>query len=69
MVCFGVDMSVRYEMQIRTKSDPKQKWHSFDNKKTIKELDCYNSYEKHSLYDARIIKITTTKETIIRSDL
>ena len=57
-------MTVRYEMQIRTKSDPKQKWRYFDDKKTIDELDCYGLYEKHSKYDARIIKITTTKETV-----
>lgn len=57
-------MSIRYEMQIRTKSDPKQKWVHFDDKKTIDELSCYEMYEKHSRYDARIIKITTSKEVV-----
>lgn len=60
-------MSVRYEMQIRVKSSPKQKWVYFDDKKTIDELDCYDMYEKHSKYDARIIEITTSKEVIKES--
>ncbi len=57
-------VSVRYEMQIRTKSNPDKNWVYFDDKKSIKDLDCYEMYEKHSKYDARIIKITTSKEVI-----
>ena len=68
LICYvcvgGVDMNVRYEMQIRTKSDPKKKWRHFDDRKTIDELDCYEMYKKHPLYDAKIIKITTSKEMV-----
>lgn len=57
-------MSVRYEMQIRVSADPNKKWKYFDDKASIEELDCFGLYEEHSKYDARIIKITTTKEVI-----
>ncbi len=57
-------MTIKYEMQIRTKSDPKQAWHYFDDKKTIKELDCYKLYQEHKLYDARIVEITTARKTV-----
>ncbi len=60
-------MSTRYEMHIRVKSDPAQKWYYFDEKKTIKALHCYDMYARNILYDAKIIEVTTTKKTVKES--
>jgi hypothetical protein len=57
-------MSVKYEMQIKLTSYPDQEWRSFDTRKTIEELNMYDTYKRHSRYDARIIKITTTREVV-----
>ena len=54
-------------MYIRAKSNPNKKWVYFDDKKSVEDLDCYEMYEKHSKFDARIIKITTSKEVIKES--
>ena len=51
----------RYEMQIRTKNGA---WEYFDDKALIKDLDCYDLYANNIHYDARIIKITTSKHVI-----
>jgi hypothetical protein len=49
-------------MQIKTKTG---RWKYFDNKKTVGELTCYDSYEKHSLYDVRVFKIETIKTEVV----
>lgn len=52
----------KYEMQIKTKIG---KWRSFDCKSKIKDLEeNYQAYNRHSKYDARIIKITTVSNIV-----
>ena len=58
--------TTRYEMQVKTKVG---KWKYFDDKKNLAELTCYDSYEKHSLYDVRILKIETIKTEVVMLNL
>jgi len=58
--------SVRYEMQIKTDG---YGWEYFDDKKNVKDLNCFGYYRKlysqgKTATDARIVKIETIKTVI-----